>query len=62
MIAFRSLRAFFFFFSLVVASAAAVTNQEGLAFLAKKKAEPGVVALESGLLWVTNNARGKKNS
>mmetsp|Transcript_8111 Transcript_8111/g.12850 ORF Transcript_8111/g.12850 Transcript_8111/m.12850 type:complete len:154 (-) Transcript_8111:228-689(-) len=36
---------------LLAVVAAAGTNQEGLAFLAKKKKEDGVVSLESGLMY-----------
>ena len=38
--------------SLLVSLAAAGTNPEGLAFLAAKAAEEGVVKLPSGLLYV----------
>ena len=46
MISLRSL-----IFLLLVAVAAAGTNKEGLAFLAKKEQEEGVVKLPSGLLY-----------
>jgi len=38
--------------SLLVSLVAAGTNAEGLAFLAKKETEEGVVKLPSGLLYV----------
>lgn len=46
-----SLRSLFLFFIVAVVSVAAGTNQEGLAFLAKKENEEGVVKLASGLLY-----------
>jgi FKBP-type peptidyl-prolyl cis-trans isomerase FklB len=46
-----SLRSVFLFFAFFVASVAAGTNSEGLAFLAKKTTEEGVVTLPSGLLY-----------
>ena len=38
--------------SLLVSLASAGTTAEGIAFLAKKEQEPGVVKLPSGLLYV----------
>ena len=46
-----SLRSLFLFFVIAVVSVAAGTNKEGLAFLAKKEMEAGVVKLPSGLLY-----------
>lgn len=45
-----SLRSFLVFLTLLVAVSAG-TNKEGLAFLAKKADEPGVVKLDSGLMY-----------
>ena len=46
-----SLRSLFLFFVIAIVSVAAGTNKEGLAFLAKKEQEEGVVKLASGLLY-----------
>mmetsp|Transcript_105740 Transcript_105740/g.296071 ORF Transcript_105740/g.296071 Transcript_105740/m.296071 type:complete len:153 (+) Transcript_105740:103-561(+) len=46
-----SLRSLFLFFLISVVSVTAGSNQEGLAFLAKKETEEGVVKLPSGLLY-----------
>ena len=45
------IRSLFLFLSLFTTLVAAGTNQEGLDFLAKMATEPGVVKLESGLLY-----------
>jgi FKBP-type peptidyl-prolyl cis-trans isomerase FklB len=46
-----SLHSLFLFFTIAVVSVAAGTNQEGLAFLAKKETDAGVTKLASGLLY-----------
>jgi FKBP-type peptidyl-prolyl cis-trans isomerase FklB len=46
-----SLRSLFLFFTFAVASVVAGTGAEGLAFLAKKATEEGVVKLPSGLMY-----------
>lgn len=42
---------FLVFLGVLVATVSAGTNQEGLAFLAKKATEDGVVKLDSGLMY-----------
>jgi hypothetical protein len=46
-----SFRSIFLFLVLAVAAVSAGTNQEGLAFLAKKATENGVVTLDSGMMY-----------
>jgi hypothetical protein len=46
-----SFRSIFLFLVLAVAAVSAGTNQEGLAFLAKKATEDGVVKLDSGMMY-----------
>jgi FKBP-type peptidyl-prolyl cis-trans isomerase len=46
-----SIRSLFLFFVIAVVSVAAGSSSEGLAFLATKEAEEGVVKLPSGLLY-----------
>ena len=46
-----SFRSIFLFLVLAVAAVSAGTNQEGLAFLARKANEDGVVKLDSGMMY-----------
>lgn len=46
-----SFRAFLLIVVAFVATASAGTNPAGLEFLAKKAAEPGIIKLESGLMY-----------
>jgi len=44
-------RSILLFFALVIVAISAGTNQEGVAFLAKKAKEDGIVKLNSGMMY-----------